>query len=144
VWSVHNTNTAATWNLSLGATGTIMTCIGGSCSTTATGVVSANNWYVVGQTYSGGTMNAGYAAWLNGSAVCGPQGPVACSSNANTPNTTADFIRFGGYDTYSVWFNGTLGGFYLWNRALTAPEMSQVCQALKAAYVRRGISLTCN
>jgi Concanavalin A-like lectin/glucanases superfamily len=142
--TTHNNDAEA--NFFVSATGSLRTSVGGASTIlgSATSVISTGTWYVGGYTYSSGTLEAGGTMYLNGAASCGAQMSTVCTTTStHTPNTGTTTIRFGGDSIYGQFFNGTLAGVYVWNRALTRAEMSQACTALKYQY-RNRITLTCN
>jgi hypothetical protein len=116
----------------------------------AAGVISPKTWYVFAVTKAPGPINTTASLYLNGAPL-----PIA-SAASNTPNIATGPIRYGlnGNSnspgcpgttcSYQDFWNGILAGHLAWNRVLSAAEIHQTCTALKSAYIRRGITLTCN
>lgn len=120
---------------------------GGSGINTGANAWTANVWNVMTLTQtSSGDLATGGTLYVNGVPNCGKNATSACTTGAPTTiNITAGPIWFGSsylFSGISNWWNGTIGGFYVWNRELSRAEVLQAYKALKKAYaVNRGIAL---
>ena len=80
--------------------------------------VSQGNWYFIVITFDGSTLKL----YFNGLVVV----TLNQSGSLQTGNDPLRFGRRGGVGLYNQWYNGSIDDIGIWNRALTACEITQL------------------
>jgi len=96
-----------------------------SGSTLSTPTISTNTWYNVVFVREGNSITGGYKAYLNGI--------LYGNANTGTWSTTAS-LSVGGRTDVSQPLNGNISQVLIYNRALSALEVSQNFNALRGRY----------
>jgi hypothetical protein len=97
--------------------------LGGQSLSTPT--ISTNTWYNVVFVREGNSITGGYKAYLNG--------VLYGNANTGTWSTTAN-LSVGGRTDATQFLNGNISQVSIYNRALTATEITQNYNALKSRF----------
>ncbi len=108
------------------------------------GLITTNNYYVVGFTYTGGGSThpsfANTGVWLSGNRITSG---VTYNSGGGVPNVTASPLLFGaGYETFGTFagpLTGTIVAVAIYNRAVTPVEVKRITEVFRAIGARRGV-----
>lgn len=135
------------WNFNVPYDGTIhmhLGLYGDNYAYTGNGLVTTNNYYVAGFTYTGGGSThpalANTAVWLSGNRITSG---LTYNSGGGVPNVTASPLLFGaGYQTFGTFagpLTGTILAVAIYNRALNSVEVRHLTEALRGIGARRGV-----
>jgi hypothetical protein len=87
-------------------------------------VLSTGTWYHVAATYDGSSNGSGINIYINGSIdtvyASGSLGSYTAMENSSGP------VWIGGWDDDDTWFNGKIDEIAIWDKELSAPEISNI------------------
>lgn len=135
------------WNFNVPYDSTIhmhLGLYGDNYAYTGNGLVTTNNYYVAGFTYTGGGSThpalANTGVWLSGNRITSG---LTYNSGGGVPNVTASPLLFGaGYQTFGTFagpLTGTILAVAIYNRALSSVEVRHLTEALRGIGARRGV-----
>jgi hypothetical protein len=105
---------------------------GGNQAISNQNVITTNTWYNFVGTKTPGAINTTTKLYLNGSEIS------IASAPTGTPNVTSRVIRVGRWTNdesiYGYYYTGRIPQVSIYNRALTATEVSQNFEALRGRY----------
>jgi len=105
---------------------------GGNQAISNQNVITTNTWYNIVGTKTPGAINTTTNLYLNGSQIS------IASAPTGTPNVTSRVMRVGRWTNDGVgneyYFTGRVANVQIYNRALTATEISQNYNALKGRF----------
>ncbi len=105
---------------------------GGSYVGSNQNVITTNTWYNLVGTKTPGAINTTTKLYLNGSEIS------IVFASTDTPNVVSRVIRVGRWvaDAYPYYFQGRVANCLIYNRALSATEISQNYNAVKSRFGR--------
>ncbi len=105
---------------------------GGSYVGSNQNVITTNTWYNLVGTKTPGAINTTTKLYLNGSEIS------IVFASTDTPNVVSRVIRVGRWvaDAYPYYFQGRVANCLIYNRALSATEISQNYNVVKSRFGR--------